>query len=173
MADQWYYTRQGQRFGPLSTEQMHQMALAGQLQQSDLVWTEGMAEWTAAGRVPHLFAAAPAGGPVPGGPAAPGPGMPVSAPGGGGLFAALDLNFTRFVTTVIVRWLWILWLIFAPLGYLVTVLGVLLTQGLGPGLIAIFVGAIVLVLYTLLMRMWLEVMAVLFRMELLRSSSVP
>jgi len=172
MADQWYYTRQGQRFGPLSTEQMRQLAQAGQLQQTDLVWTEGITEWTPAGRVPQLFAAAPAAGGAAGAPAVPAAGLPDSGPGGGGLFAALDLGFTRFVTTAIVRWLWILFLILAPLGYLVAVVIALVTRGVGAGVVTILVGAAALILYTLLIRIWLETVAVLFRIaEYLRDMS--
>jgi hypothetical protein len=171
MADQWYYTRQGQRFGPHSIDQMRQMALAGQLLQTDLVWTDGMTEWTAAGRVPQLFAAAPAAGPAVGAPATGG-GAPGPGPGDGGLFAALDLNFTRFVTPVIVRWLWIIFLILAPLGYLVMVVTALLGGGPMAGVMTIVVGAVLLILYTLLARMWLEMIAIFFRIaEYLREMS--
>jgi hypothetical protein len=173
MAEQWYYTRQGQRFGPLSTEQMRQLAVAGQLQQSDLVWTEGMAEWTAAGRFPQLFtpAAAAAGAPPAGGvPAAPG--VPAPAADGGGLFDSLDLSFSRFVTTSIVRWLWILYLILAPLGFFLSVLGALFTLRGINALASIAAQAVGLVLMTLLVRVWLETVCVIFRIaEYLRDMS--
>lgn len=168
MADQWYYTRQGQRFGPLSCEQMRQMMASGQLQQADLVWTEGMSEWTPAGRVGQLSAPATATAPAAAPAAAPGVNVtvtaaPGTAPESGGLFDGLDLGFTRFVTTVIVRWLWILFLIFAPLGYLVSVVMATLTGGASAMAGAIVGGGVSLVLMTLLVRVWLETVAVLFR----------
>lgn len=167
MAEQWYYTRQGQRFGPLSSEQMRQLAVAGQLQQGDLVWTEGMNEWAPAGRFPQLFTSALAAGPA--SPvAAPSPGVPAtaaSAPAesGGGLFEALDLGFSRFVTTVIVRWLWIIYLILAPLGFFGVVLIALFAI---PGIhkvSCIVAGAVALVLNTLIVRVCLETVCVIFR----------
>jgi hypothetical protein len=69
MADQWYYAHQGQQSGPVSTEQLRQIAASGQIQPSDMVWTEGMAAWSPAHTVEGLFAGAP-------GPAASPPGAP-------------------------------------------------------------------------------------------------
>ena len=57
MSDQWYYSRDGQRFGPLATEQLHQMAAARQLLPTDLLWKNGMPGWAPAPSVPGLFAA--------------------------------------------------------------------------------------------------------------------
>jgi len=74
MADQWYYAHQGQQAGPVSIEQLRQLAASGQLQPSDVVWKQGMAAWTAANTVEGLFSAAL-------GPAAPPPGAAPAAPG--------------------------------------------------------------------------------------------
>jgi hypothetical protein len=168
MAEQWYYTRQGQRFGPLSIEQIRQLALAGQLQQTDLVWTEGMAEWTPAGRCTQLFAPAAAvpgvlPGVAPGMPVAAASPSPAAAESGGGLFDTLDLNFSRSVTTVIVRWLWIIYLILAPLAFFVSVLGALFALRGFHVVVAIVAQAVGLVLTTLLVRVWLETVCVIFR----------
>jgi hypothetical protein len=59
MADQWYYAHQGQQSGPVSTEQIKQLAASGQLQPSDMVWKQGMAAWSPANTVEGLFAGAP------------------------------------------------------------------------------------------------------------------
>jgi hypothetical protein len=173
MAEQWYYTRQGQRFGPLSMEQMRQLALAGQLQQADLVWTDGMAEWTPAGRFAQLFAPAAA---VPAGVPGAAPGMPAAAPvpaeSGGGLFDALDVSFSRFVTPVIVRWLWIIYLILAPVVFFLSVLGALFALHGIQTVVMIIVQAVGLVLTTLLVRLGLETVIVIFRIaEYLRDMS--
>ncbi|HUT12066.1 MAG TPA: DUF4339 domain-containing protein [Thermoguttaceae bacterium] len=54
MAVQWYYGRGGQQHGPVTTQQLQKLLASGQLQPSDLVWREGMAEWTAAEKVEGL-----------------------------------------------------------------------------------------------------------------------
>jgi hypothetical protein len=51
----YYYSREGQRFGPVPGEQLKQLAAAGQLQPDDLIWKEGMANWIQASRVKGLF----------------------------------------------------------------------------------------------------------------------
>ena len=65
MADQWYYAHGGERLGPVSQEQLRELASSGQLQASDLVWQEGMADWTPAGEVGGLLPEAAAAGPPP------------------------------------------------------------------------------------------------------------
>ena len=45
MAEQWYYSKQGQRTGPVSEEQLKQLASSGQVQPTDLVWKQGMPQW--------------------------------------------------------------------------------------------------------------------------------
>jgi hypothetical protein len=75
MADQWYYAQHGQQTGPVSTEELKQLAASGQLQPSEMVWKQGMAAWSPANSVEGLFAGAPGASP----PAVP-PGLP--QPGG-------------------------------------------------------------------------------------------
>ena len=55
MADQWYYSQQGQQFGPMSTLQIKKLATAGELQPSDLLWKEGLESWIPANRLKGLF----------------------------------------------------------------------------------------------------------------------
>lgn len=58
MASEWYYTINGQQAStPVSTSQLKQLAATGQLQPTDLVWQEGMANWVAASSIKGLFAA--------------------------------------------------------------------------------------------------------------------
>jgi len=52
----WYTSRNGQRQGPFSDKAMQQSVAYGQLLPSDLVWTEGMAQWAPASDVPELIA---------------------------------------------------------------------------------------------------------------------
>lgn len=65
----WYYAKDGAQQGPVSVDELRQRLASGQLARTDLVWREGMADWTAAGSVAEL---AQAGGPV----------APQAAPGG-------------------------------------------------------------------------------------------
>ncbi len=61
-AQQWFVGAGGQQQGPFGPEQLQGMAAQGALTRETLVWSEGMAQWTAAGQVPQLaglFSAAP------------------------------------------------------------------------------------------------------------------
>jgi membrane protease subunit (stomatin/prohibitin family) len=58
----WHVTANGQTLGPMSIEQLGQAAQQGHLGPSTLVWSAGMAGWTAAAQVPqlaHLFGPPP------------------------------------------------------------------------------------------------------------------
>lgn len=54
---QWHYSKDGQQQGPVSPEQLKQLAATGELQPTDLVWKEGMSQWVAASSIKSLFAA--------------------------------------------------------------------------------------------------------------------
>jgi GYF domain 2 len=55
MSTEWYYAKDNQQLGPIPASQLKQLATSGQLSPDDLVWKEGMAEWSPAGRVKGLF----------------------------------------------------------------------------------------------------------------------
>jgi membrane protease subunit (stomatin/prohibitin family) len=50
----WHVTTDGQTHGPFTLQQMAQAVAGGQLNRESLVWSQGMAAWTAAGQVPQL-----------------------------------------------------------------------------------------------------------------------
>ena len=53
----WFYTdAQQQQLGPVTIEQLQQLATNGQIQPTTLVWTEGMAEWAQADQVQGIYA---------------------------------------------------------------------------------------------------------------------
>ena len=59
MSRQWHYSKQKQRFGPITDEHLQSLAQSGQLHPGDLVWTKGMANWMPAQTISGLqFAAA-------------------------------------------------------------------------------------------------------------------
>ena len=55
MADQWHYSVAGEKKGPISSSELKQLASAGKLSRSDLIWKEGMANWVPAGKVKGLL----------------------------------------------------------------------------------------------------------------------
>jgi protein phosphatase len=48
MTDRWYYTHAGKRFGPVTAAQLRELAAAGRLEPSDLIWPEGKDQGQAA-----------------------------------------------------------------------------------------------------------------------------
>lgn len=76
--NEWYYAREGKQSGPVSFEQLAELARNGGLNRTkDLVWTSTMKDWLPAGQVPQLFTAPPP--PVSGIPASD-PANPYTAP---------------------------------------------------------------------------------------------
>lgn len=53
---EWYYARGGQQSGPVSFENLRELARSGGLDPAkDLVWNTGMKDWTPSGQVDGLF----------------------------------------------------------------------------------------------------------------------
>jgi hypothetical protein len=48
----WYYAHGGRQTGPVDLQVLVKLAALGQLRPEDLVWTNGMAQWTPAGALP-------------------------------------------------------------------------------------------------------------------------
>lgn len=102
MSDNWYYSIDGTKQGPVDTQTLRQMASAGQLQAQHVVWKQGMADWVEVGKVPEL-SAQPAPGVQPAAGVQPAPGVqpaaPAAAQGGiGKAVAALILGISAIVT---------------------------------------------------------------------------
>lgn len=54
--NEWYHTRNGAQVGPVDFETLRGMAARGDLDaEKDLVWSSGMKDWIAAGKVAGLF----------------------------------------------------------------------------------------------------------------------
>ena len=61
--NEWFFAKNGQQNGPVSHEELRQLAQSGKLDAKDLVWNSSMKDWVPAGQVDSLFAgpaAAPA-----------------------------------------------------------------------------------------------------------------
>ena len=50
----WYYTRDNSQVGPVPLEELEALIQKGALGKGDMVWTQGMAQWTPAGQVETL-----------------------------------------------------------------------------------------------------------------------
>ena len=61
---QWYYAHNGQQNGPVSIEQLRELAASGSLKPQDLVWNQSMTDWIPAGGVNGIFSAPPTGSPI-------------------------------------------------------------------------------------------------------------
>ena len=58
---EWFYAKDGKQEGPVDLATLQAKLQGGDLSPSDLIWKEGMAEWTAAENVPEVSGgAAPA-----------------------------------------------------------------------------------------------------------------
>jgi hypothetical protein len=65
MADEWHYSIQGNRVGPVGSAELKRLAESGELSPTDLVWKEGLQNWVAASNVKGLFAKSAAPPPLP------------------------------------------------------------------------------------------------------------
>ncbi|MDY7010858.1 MAG: DUF975 family protein [Planctomycetota bacterium] len=83
---QWYCFVGGRQYGPVSEDELRGWIQQGRVRPADMVWTEGMGQWAAAGSVPGLFDGA-------GGIPIQTAGVHVSSPGGtGGRTPNAELN---------------------------------------------------------------------------------
>lgn len=57
MSQDWYYSVDGDRQGPVTAADLKKLADAGTLKATDLVWKDGMTDWAPAKSVKGLFAA--------------------------------------------------------------------------------------------------------------------
>jgi TM2 domain-containing membrane protein YozV len=68
VSQEWYYSVDGDRQGPVAAAELKKLADAGTLKPTDLVWKDGMADWAPAKSIKGLFAAAAGAAPAGAGP---------------------------------------------------------------------------------------------------------
>ena len=56
---QWYYSKNGTQLGPVEESELRAKLASGAVSAADLVWREGMPDWSAAARVAELSATGP------------------------------------------------------------------------------------------------------------------
>lgn len=54
MAEAWSYILSGKTVGPITEEALRDLLASGRLRADDLVWHQGLADWTKAGQFPEL-----------------------------------------------------------------------------------------------------------------------
>jgi hypothetical protein len=178
MAADWYVAKiGGQPVGPLTPLQVKQMAEAGQLQGSDLVWKEGLPQWVPASQVKGLLsgsgtaipAATPSATPAPAPSPPPSAERPAPVPGSDEAPAdgGRDPWYYGFLETYakVFLWLGIAACVLGFLGFLVPAIYVTFVQASSQaareGTSAPFLQAVVVVLAALLV-FGLTVLALVF-----------
>ena len=79
-----------------------------------------------------------------------------------GLEALFDLSFTRFITVSFIKIIYLLGILLLCIGWL----GIVITgfaNGFVTGLGAIIIGGLIFLVYLLFLRVWLELIVVIFR----------
>lgn len=79
-----------------------------------------------------------------------------------GIMAFLDFGFTRFITLSVIKILYILGMSLIILGWLIMLVNAF-TQGIMTAAVVLIVGPIVALLYLIFLRIWLELIVVIFR----------
>ncbi len=74
-----------------------------------------------------------------------------------------DLSFTEFVTTRIIKFLFVLAIIASAIGAVAMVIGAFSSHSVPVGILGLVLSPVVFCLYVLLSRMWLELIIVAFR----------
>ncbi len=73
-----------------------------------------------------------------------------------------DLSFTEFVTTRVIKVLFIIGVVFASIGTIALIVGGF-SAGTGKGIVFLILSPVVFLLYVLGARIWCEMIIVLFR----------
>lgn len=159
MAAEWYYADGNEQKGPVTQEELSELARKGVLLPQSKVWKNGLPDWVQAHTIPEIFPAPPEG---PGGP------PPIVGTAGTkspppDFVKLLDIKFDRLVTLTIVKWLWMLWLGFVVILLAVWVLYALWELPILKALLTLIGVVLVYAFMTLTVRIWLEVICVVFR----------
>jgi hypothetical protein len=85
------------------------------------------------------------------------------APGGGGLGALLDFSFKNFITLSVIKILYMLGLLLLALEWLVMVIVGFTSGGVLGGIGALVLGSIAILIAVIFLRVWLELICVIFR----------
>ncbi len=80
----------------------------------------------------------------------------------GFLRSLFDFSFTEFITTRVIKVLYALAVVFCALAALVMIIGGF-SRSPGAGILSLILSPVVFLFYVLMVRVWLEVIIILFR----------
>jgi hypothetical protein len=159
-AGEWRVAVKGEQRGPFTLEQLRAMMAEGRLPPDTLFWRPGMPNWAPSSGVPELNVAG-SRGPAPGA-----AGGPLAGPTPGGAFPAAGpsalgefLAFRRMVTPIVIQvifWIGVVFCVLIGLGQLFFGLRFMSIISILSALFTIVVGP-------LLVRVWCELVILLFR----------
>jgi uncharacterized membrane protein len=134
---QWHCAINGKKYGPVSEDDLKQWITQNRLDSSDLVWTEGMAEWLAAGSVSTFSEALNAAGSVASKPVDATQDRPVPCPMGGTGGASSPSQITQKARKTL-RGRWGLAIGFSLLLTLISIAINLVTRRVSGGFLAVW-----------------------------------
>lgn len=91
------------------------------------------------------------------------PSTPMHSHAPAGLGALLDFSFKHFITLSVIKVLYMLFIVLIAIGWLGMIIMGFATGGILGGLGALVVGTVVVVIEVIAVRVWLELICVIFR----------
>jgi hypothetical protein len=93
------------------------------------------------------------------------PSFPSTFPKGTNILGFFDFGFERFVTLAVVKVLWIVWLVLSLLGAAIFIMMGIWRAGVGEAIMVIVAVPLAWAIWTTLVRIWLELICVVFRIS--------
>jgi hypothetical protein len=91
------------------------------------------------------------------------PSAPMHSHAPTGLGALLDFSFKHFITLSVIKVLYLLFIVLIAIGWLGMVIMGFVSGGILGGLGALIIGTVVVVIEVIAVRVWLELICVIFR----------
>lgn len=172
MADQWYFTKDGKRTGPVSVSEIQKLASNKSLDPQDMVWKNGMAKWVPANSIPGIFPNS-SGSNYEEPPNTFQDNQMASKMIGNTTRTAkevskklwfLDLNFEQFATPRLIGVVFLLWMILAALSVVGTLVYVVITMPVWLAALVLVGHLISAIISAVILRVTLEIFLIIFRL---------
>ena len=171
MSDGWYYAKGDDQLGPISEIELKTLADSGELASTDMVWREGMSAWQQAGKLRSIFPNDDHGT------SSPPPrkqsfdrkardtvdSVNKKSEEVSKKFWFLDLKFETFFTPKLVGFAFFAWMLIALLVLAASGVWLLLTYPALQAALGIIGNALVLLVATILVRVFFETLLIFFR----------
>jgi GYF domain 2/Domain of unknown function (DUF4282) len=172
MADQWYFTKDGKRTGPVSISEIQKLASNKSLDPQDMVWKNGMAKWVPANSIPGIFPNN-SGSNYAEPPDSFQDNQMASKMIGNTTRTAkevskklwfLDLSFEQFATPRLIGVVFLLWMILAALSVAGTLVYVVITMPVWLAALVLVGHIISAIISAVILRVTLEIFLIIFRL---------